>query len=166
MPSYETGLWFGLMAPAGTPRDIVEKLAKAVPEAMDASEAATALRTQGLERLAGGPDTFARYIVTETAKWDEAARAAGLKESRAPCVHLSASFLGPPKAEPGIQETGRKRSCFDVGGRDAGLPGSRCARPGMMGVAANATASCDPSAGCPPAPRRRANGACRGASAA
>ncbi len=41
MPNFETGIWFGLMAPAGTPRDIIEKLAKAVPEAMDASEAAT-----------------------------------------------------------------------------------------------------------------------------
>jgi tripartite-type tricarboxylate transporter receptor subunit TctC len=80
MPDFETGIWFGLMAPAGTPRDIIEKLARAVPEAMDASEAATALRAQGLERLPGGPDTFARYIVTETAKWNEAARAAGLKK--------------------------------------------------------------------------------------
>ena len=80
MPNFETGIWFGLMAPAGTPRDIIEKLAKAVPEAMDAKEAGTALRAQGLERLAGGPDAFSRYIVTETAKWDEAARAAGLKK--------------------------------------------------------------------------------------
>ncbi len=80
MADFETGIWFGLMAPVGTPRDIIEKLARAVPEAMDASEAGTALRAQGLERLAGGPDTFARYIVTETAKWNEAARAAGLKK--------------------------------------------------------------------------------------
>lgn len=80
MPDFETGIWFGLMAPAGTPRDIIEKLAKAVPEAMDAGDAATALRSQGLDRLAGGPDAFARYIVTETAKWNEAARAAGLKK--------------------------------------------------------------------------------------
>jgi tripartite-type tricarboxylate transporter receptor subunit TctC len=80
MPDFETGIWFGLMAPAGTPRDIIEKLAKAVPEAMNASEAATALRSQGLERLPGGPDAFARYLVTEAAKWNEAARAAGLKK--------------------------------------------------------------------------------------
>jgi tripartite-type tricarboxylate transporter receptor subunit TctC len=80
MPDFETGIWFGLMAPAGTPREIIEKLARAVPEAMDASEAAAALRTQGLERLPGGPDAFAHHIVTETAKWNEAARAAGLKK--------------------------------------------------------------------------------------
>jgi len=80
MPDFETGIWFGLMAPVGTPRAIIDKLARAVPQAMDASEAAIALRSQGLERLAGGPDAFAHYIVTETAKWNEAARAAGLKK--------------------------------------------------------------------------------------
>ena len=31
MPDFETGIWFGLMAPAGTPRDIIDKLAEAVP---------------------------------------------------------------------------------------------------------------------------------------
>jgi tripartite-type tricarboxylate transporter receptor subunit TctC len=80
MPDFETGIWFGLMAPAGTPRDIIDKLARAVPEAMGSSEAVAALRSQGLEPLSGGPEEFARYLVTETAKWDEAAKAAGLKK--------------------------------------------------------------------------------------
>jgi tripartite-type tricarboxylate transporter receptor subunit TctC len=80
MPDFDTSIWFGLMAPAGTPRDIIDKLAKAVPEAMNPSEAITALRTQGFDRISGGPDAFARYLVTETAKWNEAAKAAGLKK--------------------------------------------------------------------------------------
>jgi tripartite-type tricarboxylate transporter receptor subunit TctC len=80
MPDFETGIWFGLMAPAGTPRDIIDKLAKAVPEAMKSSEAVTAMRSQGFDQISGGPDVFARYLVTETAKWNEAAKAAGLKK--------------------------------------------------------------------------------------
>jgi tripartite-type tricarboxylate transporter receptor subunit TctC len=80
MPDFETGIWFGLMAPAGTPRDIIDKLAKAVPEAMKSSEAVTAMHTQGFDPLSGGPEEFARYLVTETAKWNEAAKAAGLKK--------------------------------------------------------------------------------------
>jgi tripartite-type tricarboxylate transporter receptor subunit TctC len=80
MPDFDTSIWFGLMAPAGTPRDIIDKLAKAVPEAMNPSEAITALRTQGFDRISGGPDAFARYLVTETAKWNEAAKAAALKK--------------------------------------------------------------------------------------
>jgi tripartite-type tricarboxylate transporter receptor subunit TctC len=80
MPDFETGIWFGLMAPAGTPRDIIDKLAKALPEAMKSSEAVAAMRSQGFDQISGGPEEFARYLVTETAKWNEAAKAAGLKK--------------------------------------------------------------------------------------
>jgi tripartite-type tricarboxylate transporter receptor subunit TctC len=80
MPDFDTSIWFGLMAPAGTPAEIVEKLARAVPEAINSSEAKTALKAQGFDTLSGGPDAFARFMVTETAKWSEAATAAGLKK--------------------------------------------------------------------------------------
>jgi len=80
MPDFDTSIWFGLMAPAGTPRQIIDKLAKAVPEAMKSSEVLGALNSQGFDTLAGGPDEFARFIVTETEKWNEAAKAAGLKK--------------------------------------------------------------------------------------
>jgi tripartite-type tricarboxylate transporter receptor subunit TctC len=80
MPDFDTSIWFGLMAPAGTPPEVVDKLARAVPEVMKSSEAQTALKSQGFDPLPGGPDVFARFIVTETAKWNEAARAAGLKK--------------------------------------------------------------------------------------
>jgi tripartite-type tricarboxylate transporter receptor subunit TctC len=80
MSDFDTSIWFGLMAPTGTPQDIVDKLARAVPEAMKSSEAQTALKSQGFDQLSGGPDVFARFIVTETAKWNEAAKAAGMKK--------------------------------------------------------------------------------------
>jgi tripartite-type tricarboxylate transporter receptor subunit TctC len=80
MPDFDTSIWFGLMAPAGTPPEIVDKLAHAVPEAIKSSEAQTALRSQGFDPLTGGPEEFARFIVAETAKWNDAAKAAGLKK--------------------------------------------------------------------------------------
>jgi tripartite-type tricarboxylate transporter receptor subunit TctC len=80
MPDFDTSIWFGLMAPVGTSGEIVDKLARAVPEAMQTSEAKAALKSQGFDPLNGGPDVFARFIVTETAKWNEAAKAAGLKK--------------------------------------------------------------------------------------
>jgi tripartite-type tricarboxylate transporter receptor subunit TctC len=80
MPDFDTSIWFGLMAPAGTPPEIVDKLARAVPEAIKSSEAHTALKSQGFDPLTGGPEEFARFIVAETAKWNEAAKAAGLKK--------------------------------------------------------------------------------------
>ena len=80
MPDFDTSIWFGLMAPAGTPPEIVDKLARAVPEAIKSSEAQTALKSQGFDPLPGGPEEFARFMVAETAKWTEAAKAAGLKK--------------------------------------------------------------------------------------
>src|SRR6202030_3109306 len=80
MPDFDTSIWFGLMAPAGTSPEIVDKLARAVPEAIKSSEAHIALKSQGFDPLPGGPEEFARFIVAETAKWTEAAKAAGLKK--------------------------------------------------------------------------------------
>jgi tripartite-type tricarboxylate transporter receptor subunit TctC len=80
MPDFDTSIWFGLMAPAGTPPEIVDKLARAVPEAIKSSEAQTALKSQGFDPLPGGPEEFTRFMVAETAKWNEAAKAAGLKK--------------------------------------------------------------------------------------
>jgi len=80
MPDFDTSIWFGLMAPAGTPVEIIDKLVRAVPEAIKSSEAQTALKGQGFDALAGGPEEFARFMVAETAKWNEAAKAAGLKK--------------------------------------------------------------------------------------
>jgi tripartite-type tricarboxylate transporter receptor subunit TctC len=80
MAGFDTSIWFGLMAPAGTSGEIIDKLARAVPEAIKSSEAQTALKSQGFDALSGGPEEFARFMVAEAAKWGEAAKAAGLKK--------------------------------------------------------------------------------------
>ena len=80
MPDFDTSIWFGLLAPAGTPRPIVDKLARAVDEAMASKEVSEALRQQGFDRLAGGPDDLARHIQGEVKKWGDVAEAAGLKK--------------------------------------------------------------------------------------
>ena len=80
MPDFETSIWFGLVAPAGTPRPVIDKLAKAAGEATAASEVAKAWEPQGILPLKGGPDDLARYITSETRRWGEAASAAGLKK--------------------------------------------------------------------------------------
>jgi tripartite-type tricarboxylate transporter receptor subunit TctC len=80
LPGFETGLWFGLLAPAGTPRAIIDKLAAAANEALQASEVMAPLRPQGIDPLGGTPEEFARYIAAETQKWADVAKAAGLKK--------------------------------------------------------------------------------------
>ena len=79
MPDFNTPLWFGLLAPAGTPRPVVEKLADAAQKAMHAPDAVQVLEQQGFEPENFGPDQFAAFIRSETARWTDVVRAAGLK---------------------------------------------------------------------------------------
>jgi tripartite-type tricarboxylate transporter receptor subunit TctC len=80
VPDFDTSIWFGLMAPVGTPRPIVDKLAAAVNEALKSDELKASYAAQGFDLLGGGPQEFARTIATDTARWEVAARAAGLKK--------------------------------------------------------------------------------------
>jgi tripartite-type tricarboxylate transporter receptor subunit TctC len=79
MPDFDTSLWFGLLAPAGTPRPVIEKLAAAAHKAMHAPQAMETLRKQGYEPLDAGPDEFTAFFRSEMGRWSEVARAAGLK---------------------------------------------------------------------------------------
>jgi tripartite-type tricarboxylate transporter receptor subunit TctC len=78
MPDFDTSLWFGLFAPAGTPRRIVDKLADVTLKAMHSPEAVQTLRKQGYEPLDAGPDEFATFMRSEIVRWTEVARLAGL----------------------------------------------------------------------------------------
>jgi tripartite-type tricarboxylate transporter receptor subunit TctC len=80
LSGFATGLWFGLLAPAGTPREAIDKISAAANEALKADEVAKALHPQGIDLLGGTPDDFARYIDSEMKSWDSVARAAGLKK--------------------------------------------------------------------------------------
>ena len=80
MPDFDTSIWFGLMAPAGTPREIVDKLARAAREALQSEDVLAALHPQGFDALSGGPEDFARIIQSEIKRWGEVAQAAGLKK--------------------------------------------------------------------------------------
>jgi tripartite-type tricarboxylate transporter receptor subunit TctC len=80
LPGFETGLWFGLMAPAGTAREIVDKLNRAGNEALKADEVAKALTPQGIDLVGGSVDDFARFLASEMKRWATVAEAAGLKK--------------------------------------------------------------------------------------
>lgn len=80
LPGFDTGVWFGLLAPAGTPQPIIGKLNGAANEALGSPEVRAALLQQGIEPLGGTPEDFARVIASETAKWADVIQAAGLKK--------------------------------------------------------------------------------------
>lgn len=80
LPDFETSVWFGLMAPAGTPRPVIDKLAAAANSALKSDDVAAKLRTSGFEALGGPPDEFAKFIAREAVKWNAAAQAAELRK--------------------------------------------------------------------------------------
>ena len=80
IPDFDTPLWFGLLAPAGTPRPAIDKLAAAAKQAMHAPDAMDLLRKNGFAPEDMGPDQFAAFVNSEVARWSAVVSAANLKE--------------------------------------------------------------------------------------
>jgi tripartite-type tricarboxylate transporter receptor subunit TctC len=76
---YEAVGWFGAVAPAGTPKDIINRLNTEIRSALAAPEVKERALTAGAEPHATSPEVFAAYIREETKKWGEVVRAAGIK---------------------------------------------------------------------------------------
>jgi len=78
LPGYDTSGWFGLLAPAGTQREIIDRVAEASNEALKSPDITASLTVQGFDKAGGSPEDFAAFIREDTAKWTRVARAAGL----------------------------------------------------------------------------------------
>jgi tripartite-type tricarboxylate transporter receptor subunit TctC len=76
LPGYEGILWMGLVAPAGTPRPIVERLAASARNAVRSSELTQRLQRDGIDPVGGRPEEFSALIARETTQWREIAQAA------------------------------------------------------------------------------------------
>jgi len=79
VPGYEMTLWTGLMAPAGTPTDIISLLYRETAATLKQPDLQEALRRQGGEVNAGGPEQFAAVIKTDLAKWKRVVKEADIK---------------------------------------------------------------------------------------
>jgi tripartite-type tricarboxylate transporter receptor subunit TctC len=77
LPGFEASSWFGVLAPAGTPRDIVAKLNGAIAGWLASPEAKEKLLAQGAIAAGGTPEDFARHIGAETSKWAKVVKASG-----------------------------------------------------------------------------------------
>ena len=71
--------WFGLIAPKGTPAEIVARLNAEVRKAVASAELRDAIATQGLEPAADSPQEFAELIEREMARWAQLAKAKGFR---------------------------------------------------------------------------------------
>jgi tripartite-type tricarboxylate transporter receptor subunit TctC len=79
LPGFEMLSWFGLLAPAATPRPIVNRLNAEMAKTLALPDVRAALQAQGLETRGGTPDQFGDYIKGEIAKITKIARTAGVK---------------------------------------------------------------------------------------
>ena len=62
LPGYNTGVWFGILGPVGTPKPIIDKISKAANSALKDPEVLKELTTQGLDARGGSPEEFAGFI--------------------------------------------------------------------------------------------------------
>jgi tripartite-type tricarboxylate transporter receptor subunit TctC len=79
LPGYEVTGWNGVLAPANTPRPIVDKLNKAIVTALKSPEIEKLLADQGLEPAGNSPEEFAEIMHHDIEKWIRVTREAGIK---------------------------------------------------------------------------------------
>ena len=77
-PGYEANVWYGFVAPAGTPRDTLARLADAVTRALDHAPVRERVEKSGTEIDVAGPDAFAAQIRRENEKWSALVKSLGL----------------------------------------------------------------------------------------
>ena len=79
VPKFETSIWLGLMAPAGTPKEIVEALNKAIVKIQRNPEVVELWAKQGATPLIMNPAAFTNYLNADIQKWAHIVKAAGIK---------------------------------------------------------------------------------------
>ena len=79
LPGYEAVQWYSLLAPAKTPRPIIERWHKEVIAFMRLPETLDKMLAEGNEVVGSTPEEFAAFLRTETLKWAKVAHAAGIK---------------------------------------------------------------------------------------
>jgi tripartite-type tricarboxylate transporter receptor subunit TctC len=79
VPGYEAVQWYGLFAPAKTPKEIITKLHGAMVGVLQNPAIKDKLSTDGAEPVGNTPEEFARFLRSETEKWGKVVRTAGIK---------------------------------------------------------------------------------------
>ena len=79
LPGYDASTWGGILAPAGTPKDVVAKLNGAINAALKMEDVRKRLMGAGIEIQGGTPEAFAEVIRIEVEKWGRVTKAAGIQ---------------------------------------------------------------------------------------
>lgn len=79
LPGFGSTPWYGLLAPAGTPKDIVVKLQAALEKTLASKDVADKLAVQGCDVLTGGPAQFAALIREDLPRWSKIVKDSGAR---------------------------------------------------------------------------------------
>jgi len=79
LPGYEATIWLGIMAPAGTPKPIVDKLNAEINKVLSLPELKTQWAQQGAQPLVMTPAEFEAYLRKDIEKWAKVIETAGIK---------------------------------------------------------------------------------------
>jgi tripartite-type tricarboxylate transporter receptor subunit TctC len=79
LKDFDTSVWFGLVAPAGTPEPIKSRLASAVQSVLASPDVLKQFHSQGIETVKAGPAEFGQYIHAEVDKWADVMKTADVK---------------------------------------------------------------------------------------
>src|SRR5262249_49081658 len=100
IPGFEASLFYGIVAPAGTPRVIIDKLNEALRAALASDDVRQRLATDGAEPTPSTPEEYADHIDKDETRWSAVVKASGAKGGRGHVVLRPASHLAvvPAKA--------------------------------------------------------------------
>ena len=79
MAGLESGTWYTVLAPAGTPRPIVDKLNRQINASLDEPAFRKRVQDMGVTPMGGTPEDVTNYIASESARWSEVVKSAGIK---------------------------------------------------------------------------------------
>ena len=79
LPGFEVGVWYGFVAPAGTPKALIDRLNTEITNALRSSEVAERIAGLGLTIVADSPESFARFVAAESDRWREVIRVSGAR---------------------------------------------------------------------------------------
>jgi tripartite-type tricarboxylate transporter receptor subunit TctC len=79
LPGFESGTWFAVLAPAGTPREVVARLSAEIGKLTQHPDTREKLAAQGAEALTMNPGETAAHIRSEVAKWGKVVEASGAR---------------------------------------------------------------------------------------
>ena len=79
IPGFETGSWQGVLAPKGTPREVIAKLNTDFINVLKTAEMRERLAAQGAEVLTDTPEAFTTFLTNETQRWAKVVKTSGVK---------------------------------------------------------------------------------------